>query len=74
MRALACVATLTVMTTAGEPVRLAIDVRFDAQPIEGRLYAQEGPLDRSFRGWIGLLAAQEAAREANHATNREDAG
>jgi hypothetical protein len=57
------------MATTGEPRRLALEVRFDAQPIEGRLYDEHDDgdgLDRSFSGWLGLMAAIEAA-------GREDA-
>ena len=45
-------------------MRLALEVRFDAQPIEGRLYdsAATGRLDRTFSGWLGLMAALDAAR------------
>ena len=57
------------MTAAGEPRRLALEVRFDAQPIQGRLYDQEtdGRAGHSFSGWLGLMSAIEAARGA--ATN-----
>ena len=49
---------------AGEPRRLGLEVRFDAEPIEGRLYERERrrrPVDRPFCGWLGLMAAIEAA-------------
>jgi hypothetical protein len=49
------------MPVVREPQRLSLEVRFDRQPIEGRLYAEEGALVRSFSGWIGLMAAIEAA-------------
>lgn len=53
------------MTAAGEPTRLALEVRFDTEPIEGRLYDRDdGRLDRPFSGWLGLMAAIEAARGA----------
>lgn len=56
------------MTQAGEPRRLGLDVRFDAQPIRGRLYDRDGDrLDRQFSGWLGLMAAVEAARAADPA-------
>lgn len=45
---------------ADQPRRLELEVRFDATPIEGRLYDDER--ERSFRGWLGLMAAIEAAR------------
>ena len=49
---------------AGETRQLTLEVRFDAEPIEGRLYDRgpDGGLDRAFCGWLGLLAAVEAAR------------
>ena len=52
------------MTAAGEPRRLGLEVRFDVEPIEGRLYDfdDHGRLDRHFSGWLGLMAALEAAR------------
>jgi hypothetical protein len=52
------------MSAAGEPRRLGLEVRFDAKPIQGRLYDQKdhGRLDRPFSGWLGLMAAIEAAR------------
>ena len=52
------------MTTAGEPRRLALEVRFDAEPIQGRVYDHDpsGQLERPFSGWLGLMAAIEAAR------------
>ena len=52
------------METAGEPTRLALEVRFDAEPIRGRLYAADGAgrMDRPFSGWLGLMAAIEAVR------------
>jgi hypothetical protein len=52
------------MTAAGEPRRLALEVRFDAQPIEGRVYEDDGRTDRRFSGWLGLMAAIEASRAA----------
>jgi hypothetical protein len=62
------------MTTAGEPRRLALEVRFDAEPIEGRLYDHEpgGRLDRPFSGWLGLLAAIEAARGTGGRPSRQE--
>lgn len=52
------------MTGRDEPRRLALEVRFDSQPIRGRLYEEDGGgrLDRPFSGWLGLMAAIEAAR------------
>jgi hypothetical protein len=52
------------MTAAGEPRRFELEVRFDAEPIEGRVYEDDGRLDRPFSGWLGLMAAIEAARRA----------
>jgi hypothetical protein len=51
---------------AEELTRLGLEVRFDTQPIRGRLFAFDGRggLDRPFSGWIGLMAAIEAARGA----------
>jgi hypothetical protein len=49
------------MTATGEPSRLAVEVRFDAEPIEGRV-SEDGGLNRPFSGWLGLMAAIEAAR------------
>ena len=47
-----------------EPRRLALEVRFDAEPIEGRVYDSDDSarLDRPFSGWLGLMSALEAAR------------
>ena len=49
------------MSASPEPSRLALEVRFDTEPIEGRLYEDGGRLDRRFSGWLGLIAAIEAA-------------
>jgi hypothetical protein len=71
------------MTTTGGPRRLGLELRFDAQPIQGRLYDHDdGGLDRRFSGWLGLMAAIDAAREgavpgalrSNAATSREEQG
>jgi hypothetical protein len=50
--------------TAEEPRRLGLELRFDVEPIQGRLYdqADRTGLDRRFLGWLGLLSAIEAAR------------
>ena len=66
--------TLEVMTTAGEPTRLALEVRFDTEPIEGRVYGGgngdgEGP--HEFSGWLGLMAAIEAVRGEASADGKE---
>ena len=64
------------MTTAGEPRRLALEVRFDAEPIEGRLYEDHpgGRIDRPFSGWLGLMAALDAARGADRKPPRDTTG
>ena len=61
------------MNATGEPRRLGLEVRFDAQPIQGRLYdqADAGLLDRPFKGWLGLMSAIEAARRSGPATERK---
>ncbi len=51
------------MDETAEPRKLGLDVRFDARPIEGRVYDRdEGGIDRRFMGWLGLMSAIEAAR------------
>ena len=45
-----------------ETSRLALEVRFGAEPIEGRVSDDAGALDRPFSGWLGLMSAIEAAR------------
>jgi hypothetical protein len=45
----------------GEPSRLALEVQFDARPIHGRLYGAGGRPEWPFAGWLGLLAALDAA-------------
>lgn len=59
------------MSTHHEPRKLALEVRFDAQPIEGRVYEADG-VERRFSGWLGLMAAIEAARAAG--TDEEERG
>jgi hypothetical protein len=62
------------MATTGEPRRLALEVRFDAHPIEGRVYDDHDDgdgLDRAFSGWLGLMAAIEAARGDDPTTGGE---
>jgi hypothetical protein len=61
------------MTTEREPRRLALEVRFDAEPIEGRVY-EDGRVDRPFSGWLGLMAAIDAARHAHAPPPSEDNG
>jgi hypothetical protein len=55
------------------PRRLALEVRFDAQPIEGRVSDRDdgGRLDRPFSGWLGLMSAIEAARDGEDGEPRE---
>ena len=63
------------MSAAGESRRLALDVRFDAEPIQGRLYDRDDRgLDRPFSGWLGLMAAIDAARRAAAPQEREGSG
>ena len=63
------------MSMAGEPRRLGLEVRFDAQPIRGRLYDRDDTaLDRPFSGWLGLMAAIEAARKSDPAAPRHGEG
>jgi hypothetical protein len=59
------------VTGVGEPRRLELEVRFDAEPIEGRVYEDDGRVDRPFSGWLGLMAAIEAARGADPPRDRE---
>ena len=67
--------TLSGMSAAGEPRRLALEVRFDAQPIRGRLYDRDdGRVDRPFSGWLGLMAAIDAARLGGTQYEREEQG
>jgi hypothetical protein len=61
------------VTTGSEPRKLALEVRFDAQPIEGRVYEDDGP-DRRFSGWLGLMAAIDAARAADPHQDDRGAG
>jgi hypothetical protein len=50
--------------TAEEPRRLGLELRFEVEPIQGRLYDKTGHtgLDRPFLSWLGLLSALETAR------------
>jgi hypothetical protein len=44
----------------GDPQRKTFTLEFeDAEPIEGRLRAEDGP-SREFVGWLGLAAALES--------------
>ena len=67
MGAVAYAGILKTMTAGGQPTRLGLEVRFDAEPIEGRVYDREDGdrLDRAFSGWLGLMAAIDAARCAS---------
>jgi hypothetical protein len=58
--------------TAPEPRRLGLEVSFDVQPIQGRLYdqADHERLDQPFSGWLGLMSAIEAARSEHVAPKR----
>jgi hypothetical protein len=64
------------MTAAGEPRRLGLEVRFDAEPIHGRVYDHDdsGRLDRSFSGWLGLMAAIQAASSPEPRAPQETKG
>jgi hypothetical protein len=42
--------------------RLELDVQWET-PIRGRVCEAGGRLDRPFSGWLGLIAALEAAHE-----------
>lgn len=57
-------------TGAEGPRRLALEVRFDANPIEGRVY-EDGRLERPFLGWLGLMSAIEAVRSTGAVPQRE---
>jgi hypothetical protein len=61
------------MRRADRPRRLSLEVRFDHSPIEGRLYAEQGQLVRRFSGWLGLMAAIEAAPAGLEAEDQERA-
>jgi hypothetical protein len=63
------------MTATGEPSLLAVEVRFDVEPIEGRVSEDGGDLNRPFSGWLGLMAAIEAARPPDsRAPNERNGG
>jgi hypothetical protein len=57
-----------------EPRRLGLEVRFDAEPIQGRLYDQKdhSRLDRPFSGWLGLMSAIEAASGADPSPREQE--
>ena len=57
-----------------EPRRLELEIRFDAEPIEGRVHDdREGGRSRPFSGWLGLIAAIEAAQGVDAATSKRKA-
>ena len=60
----------------GQPRKLALEVRFDAQPIRGRVYDREdgARLDRRFSGWLGLMSAIEEARTGYAGSHTEGEG
>ena len=70
------IARLATVSAANQPRRLKLEVRFDAEPIEGRLYDQDenGRLERPFSGWLGLMAAIEAARGDDQTPEAENGG
>jgi hypothetical protein len=61
------------MTAGGQPRRLGLEVRFDREPIEGRLYDREddGRTVRPFAGWLGLMSAIDAARKSEPGEGEE---
>ena len=64
-------ATVQWMCGTGEPKRLGLEVRFDEQPIQGRLYDDDARLDRAFSGWLGLMAALDEAARTEPRSDRE---
>jgi hypothetical protein len=52
------------MNAGEQPRRLGLEVRFDREPIEGRLFDRddEARVARPFAGWLGLMSAIEDAR------------
>jgi hypothetical protein len=54
------------MTAGEQPRRLGLEVRFDREPIEGRLYDRddEARSPWPFAGWLGLMSAIEDARQS----------
>jgi hypothetical protein len=59
---------------AAEDVRrLELEIRFDPEPIEGRVHEDgDGGRSRPFSGWLGLIAALEAARGTDDATSQRE--
>jgi hypothetical protein len=64
------------MGGADQARRFELVVQFEPQPIQGRLHDREGGTltERPFSGWLGLMAAMEAARAADAATRRRQRG
>jgi len=64
------------MTAGGQPKRLGLEVRFDTEPIEGRLYDRDDDRRavRPFAGWLGLMSAIEAARHPEPGDGQEEEG
>jgi hypothetical protein len=54
--------------------RFGLDLQLGCEPIKGRVYEDGGRLNRPFCGWLGLMAAIEAAREVEPVTQREPTG
>jgi len=59
--------TIVVVSADEHTKRLELEIRFNEQPIRGRLHDREGAigLDRPFSGWLGLMAAIDAAAPAS---------
>lgn len=62
------------MEAGEEPFRLEIEVQWSAMPIHGRVRQVGGRLDRSFAGWLGLIAALEEAREMDETLRTKEKG
>jgi hypothetical protein len=64
------------VNAARRPRTLELEVSFDAEPIQGRLYDPKahGGLDRPFSGWLGLISAIEAVRGAEASPPSERKG
>ena len=54
------------MDLTRRPRTLELEVSFDAEPIQGRLYdpKDDAGLEQAFSGWLGLISAIEAVRGA----------
>jgi hypothetical protein len=67
--------TLELMTRAGEPTRLGLEVRSDAEPIEGRVDdVEEHRMDRRLSDWLRLPAAIRAAHGADQFRPKDEKG